>query len=291
MNEDYRRHLMAGEQAGARFSLSAPRRVPLGIAGVRAGNYVGSSLEFKDHREYEPGDDLRRIDWNSYARTDKLILKLYQEDVSPHLDLVIDGSRSMALEESSKLEATLGLAAVFTVAAANAGFTHSVWLAHEACRKIEGGGDRPSLWQGLAFDYKSDVSESFARLRPAWRRQGIRVLVSDLLWLGDPLVTLQYMARDSSSVIVVQVLASSDTDPPQRGNIRLVDSETDQTREILVDAAALQRYKEALGRHRENWQLACRQVGAMMTTIIAEETVAHWRLEELVAAGILNVGA
>ena len=281
---------MAGEQAGSRFTLSAPQRVPLGIAGARAGNRVGSSLEFRDHREYEPGDDLRRIDWNSYARTDKLILKLYQEDVSPHLDLVIDGSRSMALEGSSKLEATLGLAAVFAVAASNAGFTHSVWLAHEACRKLEGGADRPSRWQGLSFDYKGDVSESFARLRPAWRRQGIRVLVSDLLWLGDPLVTLQYMARDSSAVIVVQVLARSDTDPPERGNVRLVDSETEQTREILVDAGALERYKEALARHRENWQLACRQVGALMTTVVAEDAIEEWKLEELVAAGILNVG-
>jgi uncharacterized protein (DUF58 family) len=291
MKEDHRLYLTAGEQAGSRFTLSAPRRVPLGIPGVRAGNRVGSSLEFKDHREYEPGDDLRRIDWNSYARTDKLILKLYQEEVSPHVDLVIDGSRSMALEESSKLEATLGLAAVFAVAAANAGFTHSVWLAHDACRKIEGGGDRPSLWRGLTFDYKGDVSESFARLRPAWRRQGIRILVSDLLWLGDPLVTLQYMARDSSAVIVVQVLARSDADPPQRGNIRLVDSETEQTREIFVDAGALQRYKEALGRHSENWQLACRQAGAIMTTIVAEATIGDWKLEELVARGILNVGA
>jgi hypothetical protein len=197
----------------------------------------------------------------------------------------------MALEGSSKLEATLGLAALLAVAASNAGFTHSVWLAHDACRKLEGGADRPSQWQGLDFDYTGDVSESFARLRPAWRRQGIRILLSDLLWLSDPLVTLQYLARDSSSVIVVQVLARSDADPPQRGNIRLVDSETEETRELLVDAAALETYKEALARHRENWQIACKQTGALMTTVVAEETIQDWKLEDLVAAGILNIDA
>src|SRR5258706_13818407 len=139
MNEEYLRYLMEGEQAGARFTLAAPRRVPIGMTGIRLGNRIGSSLEFRDHREYQAGDDLRRIDWNAYARTDKLILKLYQEEVSPHLDLVIDGSRSMALEGSAKLQATLGLASVFTVAATNAGFSHSTWLAREVGPSSEGG--------------------------------------------------------------------------------------------------------------------------------------------------------
>ena len=289
MNEEHLRYLIEGERAGARFTLAAPRRVPTGMTGLRLGNRIGSSLEFRDHREYQAGDDLRRIDWNAFARTDKLILKLYQEEVSPHLDLVIDGSRSMALEGSAKLEATLGLAAVFAVAAANAGFSHSVWLARAVCQRLEGGTDRPALWEGLSFDHDGDLAESFARLRPPWRRQGIRILLSDLLWLGDPLITLQHLSKDSSSVVVVQVLAKADADPPDRGNVRLIDSETGQTREIFLDDPAVERYKEALGRHRDNWQLACRQTGAAMTTMIAEETAADWELEELVASEILEI--
>ena len=289
MSEDLRRYLTEGEQAGARFALAAPRRVPIGSAGIHLGNRAGSSLEFKDHREYQPGDDLRRIDWNAYARTDKLTLKLFQEEVSPHLDLVIDGSRSMTLEGSAKLHATLGLSAVFAIAAMNAGFSHSTWLAGELCRKIEGGSNRPSMWQGLTFEYKGDVAESFARLRPTWRRQGIRVLISDLLWMGDPLATLQQLARESSAIFVVQVLARVDVDPPERGNLRLVDSETERTREIFVDMRAVQRYKDALDRHRDNWQQACRQVGALMSTVIAEELTMDWELEALVAAEILKV--
>ena len=290
MNEEHRRHLMEGEQAGARFTLAAPRRVPTGIAGVRLGNRIGSSLEFRDHREYQAGDDLRRIDWNAFARTDKLILKLYQEEVSPHLDLVIDGSRSMALEGSVKLEVTLGLAAVFAIAATNAGFSHSTWLAGEVCQRVEGGSDRPALWEGLSFDHEGDLAESFARLRPPWRRQGIRILLSDLLWLGDPLLTLQHLSRDSSSVVVVQILARADADPPDRGNVRLIDSETEQTREIFLDDVSVRRYKESLARHRDNWQLACRQTGTVMTTILAEDTAADWELEDLVASEILGIG-
>src|SRR5438046_1394663 len=116
MNEAQHRYLIAGEQAGSRFALAAPRRVPMGAGGVHLSNRAGSSLEFRDHREYQPGDDLRRIDWSAYGRTDKLIVKLYREEVSPHVDVVIDGSRSMALENTARLEPALELSALLASA-------------------------------------------------------------------------------------------------------------------------------------------------------------------------------
>ncbi len=289
MNEDQQRFLIAGEQAGSRFALAAPRRVPMGLGGIHLSNRAGSSLEFRDHREYQPGDDLRRIDWNAYARTDKLIVKLYREEVSPHIDIVIDGSRSMILENSAKLEALLGLAALFASAASNAGFSHCAWLAGEACLRIERGTERPSIWPPLSFDYRGNVDESFARNRPSWRRRGMRVLISDLLWLGDPLSALQSLTRDAAGLFVVQVLAADDAAPQTRGNQRLIDSETGQIRELFIDASALARYTTALERHRQNWRTACRQVGGILVSLIAEDLVRDWAVDELVAAEILTV--
>src|SRR5262245_37198538 len=204
MNDDQQRYLMTGERVGSRFVLAAPRRVPMGAGGLHLSNRAGSSLEFRDHREYQPGDDLRRIDWNVYGRTDKLIVKLYREEVTPHVDIVIDGSRSMSLENTSKLEAVLGVAAVFASAASNADFSHCGWLAGDDCRRIGGGTGRPSTWHPLEFVYVGNVADSFSRKRPAWRRQGMRVLISDLLWLGDPLRSLQSLTRDAAAVFVIQ---------------------------------------------------------------------------------------
>jgi hypothetical protein len=289
MIEDQQRFLIAGEQVGSRFALAAPRRAPMGAGGLHLSNRAGSSLEFRDHREYQPGDDLRRIDWNAYGRTDKLIVKLYREEVSPHVDIVIDGSRSMALEESSKLEATLGLAALFASAASNAGFSHCAWLAGELCVRIEGGTDRPSVWQPPSFEHSGNVDDSFANNKPAWRRQGMRVLISDLLWLGNPLQSLQGLSRDAASVFVLQVLARDDVAPQVRGNQRLVDSETGHARELFIDAAALRRYKTALERHQQNWRTACRQIGGIMISVVAEDIVRDWEVDELVAAEMLLV--
>src|SRR5436190_4246219 len=112
--DEVRRALHEGERAGQRYALGQPRRTLLGAVGAAMGPRAGSSLEFKDHRPYEPGDDLRHIDWSAYARTDQLSVKVYREEVTPHLDIVLDGSRSMALEGSAKMAAALGASAFFS---------------------------------------------------------------------------------------------------------------------------------------------------------------------------------
>jgi hypothetical protein len=195
----------------------------------------------------------------------------------------------MALEETAKLEATLGLAALFATAASSAGFSHLAWLVGEVCHKMEGSSGRPSEWEASPFDYSGELGQSIARSKPAWRRRAVRVLLSDLLWPGDPLLSLQVLSRDAAALVVVQVLAVTDVEPELRGNTRLIDSETNEAREVFVDAAATARYKEALNRHQQNWHRACRQVGAVMTTVVAEQVVRDWKLEELVAADVLRV--
>jgi len=90
-------------------------------------------------------------------------------------------------------------------------------------------------------------------------------------------------------LVVAQTLASVDVDPPERGRVRLLDSETDERREIFIDDAAIRRYRDALARHQQNWHRACRRIGAALVNIIAEEVVADWNLEALVKAGVLKV--
>jgi len=282
-------YLAAGERAGCRYALATPRRLPLGAAGMHQGGRSGSSLEFKEHRDYQPGDDLRHVDWNAYARSDQLIVKLFHEEVNPRLDVVLDGSRSMALAGSAKARAALGLAALFTTAAANAGFCHSTWLTRAGFHFVGGSDGRPSGWETIAFDDRSDPAEALSRQPPAWRPRGIRVLLSNLLWMGDPLLFLALVAERATAVIVVQILAQADVDPPDRGSLRLTDVETEQVHELLIDGAVLRRYRAALDQHQQLWHLACRQVGAVLTTVVAERVVRDWRLEELVAAEVLKV--
>jgi len=292
MNDEYQSYLIEGERAGMRYALEPPRTASAAMAGLQLGRQAGTSLEFRDHRDYQPGDDLRRIDWNAFARSDRLTVKLYREEISPHLDIVLDGSRSMALESSAKTRAAIGLAAAFAVAAENAGYSHNAWLAREYVAPVANGSNRPALWQSLDLDFRGNPAEGFTRTPPRFRRQGMRVLISDLLWMGEPLAVLQSLAQGAASLVVAQTLAVVDANPlewAERGRVRLLDSETDEQREIFIDDGAIRRYRDALARHQQNWHRACRQIGAVMVNVVAEEAVADWNLEALVKAGVLRV--
>jgi uncharacterized protein (DUF58 family) len=285
----FRDYLSEGEHVGQRYVLRLPRQTPRGATGLALGQRAGSSLEFKDYRDYQVGDDLRHIDWNAFARSDQLSVKLYREEITPHLDLVLDVSRSMALEGTAKARATLALAACLATAAANAGFGRTVWLMNDALRPLANGNAAPPLWGEFELSHRGSPATLLARGTPAWRPRGLRVLLSDLLWVGEPLLALRPFTEGAAATVVIQLLADADVHPPEEGALRLIDAETEQMREIYVDAAIAQRYRETLTRHQQSWHQACRASGAIFSTVVAETLLRDWKLDELIAAEFLRV--
>src|ERR1039458_2226757 len=154
MDSALRQALRAGEQLGVRYALQIPQVASGGYTGSRSGRRAGSSIDFQDYREYQPGDDLRFIDWGIYARTDRLTVKLFREEVTPHLDLILDGSRSMNLADTAKAIAVAQLAALLVTSAANAQCTHAVWLSGEGFQRLANDTLTPSAWDQLELDSK-----------------------------------------------------------------------------------------------------------------------------------------
>jgi uncharacterized protein (DUF58 family) len=270
MREDLRQALRAGEQLGLRYALQIPQVAASGQAGTRSGRRAGSSIDFQDYREYQPGDDLRFIDWGIFARSDRLTVKLFREEVTPHLDLILDGSRSMNLEDTAKGVAAAQLAALLAAAAANAQCSQAVWLSGEGFLRLQNDTLTPSAWENLELSGKRTPEESFHISPPKFRRLGVRVFISDLLWPGEPVPLLRRLRDGAAALFVVQLLAREDADPPGHGNLRVVDSETGDEREIYIDSAVAGQYQENLAQLQQSWSDACRQCGAQMTTIIAE---------------------
>ncbi len=289
MDEQYRGYLRDGEQAGMRYSLEVPREAMRGETGIQTGNLAGASLDFKDYREYQPGDDLRRIDWSVYGRSDMLIVKLFREEVCPHIDIIIDCSRSMALPGSRKTAGVLGLAAVMAAAAANARCSHAAWMIREGVHPVMNGTDSPGAWTGITFESSETLDRAWHTMPARWRKNGMRVLISDLLWAGDPLQSMRIAAENAAALTVIQVSARTDIEPTRRGNTRLTDMETGEELEVFIDAVVEKRYREAVRRHQQSWYRACRQVGAVMVPMIAEDIVETWQLNELQKNRILGV--
>jgi len=261
--------LREGEKLGLRYALQIPQVAASGIIGSRLGRRAGSSIDFQDYREYQPGDDLRFIDWGIYARSDRLSIKLFREEVTPHLDLVLDGSRSMNLE--GKPVASAKLAALLATAAANAQCSHAVWLSNEGFNRVANDTLPASAWEKIAHDSKRTPDQAFDILAPKLRRLGIRVFISDLLWPGNPLQTIRRLRDGAAMLFVIQLLAREDATPPEHGSVRLVDSETDEVTEIYIDSSTQKQYAANLAQLQQSWDDACRQSGAHMTTIIAED--------------------
>ncbi|MCP4106819.1 MAG: HAD-IA family hydrolase [Desulfobacteraceae bacterium] len=218
MRDIFRKCLTEGEQAGRHYVLMLPHDTRSGRHGYYPGNATGNSLEFRDFRDYQAGDDLRHIDWGAYGRSDKLIVKLFRDEVDPHVDIVIDCSRSMAVEDAVKAKAALGLAALLRSAASNAKCTCYSWMAANGCREVENGSEQPSVWNGLNFESKYSLLESFTILPPKLRKRGIRILLSDLLFPGDPLHVLRHMGEDACEEGVNLAIATNEN----RGNLELL---------------------------------------------------------------------
>src|SRR5580698_4716500 len=149
MDSAIRQALREGEQLGLRYALQIPQVAASGWTGSRTGRRAGTSIDFQDYREYQPGDDLRFIDWGIYARRDRLTVKLFREEVTPHLDLILDASRSMNLPDSAKPGGLARLAALLATSASNAQCTQAVWLSGEGFQRLANDSLSPSAWDKL----------------------------------------------------------------------------------------------------------------------------------------------
>ncbi len=282
--------LLAGEHAGMRYRVETPRQALAGRAGVRSGVRTGVSLDFSDYREYYPGDDLRTLDWGVYARTDKLTVKLFHEEVSPHVDIIVDGTASMALADTEKARGAAWMAAMLWTAARNGECTARAWLLGDRVDPLGETTRRPGEWETMSFGSSSDPQRMLAAAGPVWKRRGLRFLVSDLFWEGEPTQAVRKLSGDAAQLVVVQLLAKGDVEPPPRGRWRLSSEESSGFLDLFVDAGAQARYRAALAQHQAAWRDACRQCGAIFLTVVAEDVLAEGRVEGLERSGVLVMG-
>lgn len=312
MSEALGRALALGERQAGGWVLTPPRRID-SLAGERLGRRPGSSLEFEEYRDYHPGDDLRHLDWSIYGRSDRLVVRLFREEIQPHLDLLIDGSLSMSADGfggapgadagdwqgRAKGSATLALAAFLAQAAMAGGFTYQGWWAEERCRPLAGSPAPPTSWSLPGFGHRGGLGGALGTVR--WRPRGVRVLLSDLLFDSPAPTVVRALAEGSAMTVVVQVLGRQELYPSPRGFTRLEDLESGERLDLLIDDEAVAAYRRGLESHQEGWRRACREAGASWWVVEAESLLEAWDggptaralepLAELVRWGLLDHSA
>ncbi|MCP3914550.1 MAG: DUF58 domain-containing protein [bacterium] len=255
-----------------------------GAAGERLGKGTGSSLEFQDRRTYVPGDDVRHLDWKAYARTDQVMVRLYREEILPRVELVVDGSRSMAVEPE-KSQLAVDLATLLFACGRADGF--DVRLVHMRDRTELVAFDE-LLDRGLEFDGQAPLAEgvdaAFTLLRPG----AIRILVSDFLSPHEPHSVVRRFAARGGGLALVQVLGRFDQAPEVGEALRLTDAETNEVLDLVLDARTVERYVERVRRLEAGLAQEARRASGVFVTLDGAVPLADACRAKLAASGVLT---
>jgi uncharacterized protein (DUF58 family) len=229
-----------------------------GLKGGRRSVKRGQSVEFADYREYALGDDLRQLDWNVYARLEKLFVKLFVEEEDVTITILIDASASMAAGQPEKLMfAKRAAAALGYIGLASEDRVAVSALGGRASRRqtpLRGSGRVFRLLSNLsAIQAAGGPTDLVAAARHAAAQlhgRGVVVLISDLL---DPAAdrVIRELAATRSELIVLHVLSPDELDPQLEGDLRLVDSESGAGVDITADLATLDAYRSRLAAWKE----------------------------------------
>ena len=230
-----------------------------GLKGGRRSVKRGQSVEFADFRDYTLGDDLRQLDWNVYARLEKLFVKLFVEEEDVTITFLLDASPSMAYGRPEKLLfAKRAAAALGYIALAGEDRVVTVALSGRSARRHSGLRGSGRIFRMLANLSAIQPVEGPTDLQLAARHaaamlsgRGVVVLISDLL---DPAAdrVIRELAATGSDLIVLHTLSPDELDPALEGDLKLVDSESGEGIDVTVDLAALDDYKARLAAWQES---------------------------------------
>jgi len=268
------------------------------IKGERRSSRRGSSVEFADYRDYTPGDDLRRLDWNIYARLDRPFIKLLEEEEDLAVHILVDGSGSMGWGEGQhhKFEyaqrLTAGLAAV-TLAS---GDVLTIGLLREGKVTAEFGPARGQasltrlfrFLDGLERGGETNLNLSLREYSIKPRRAGLVVLISDLLTSEGYEACLRPLLGRGHEAVLLHVLSPDELDPPLAGDLQLIDMETGHAQDVSLDGGLRALYRTRAQAWIESTQTACRKQGIRYLQALTSQPWDQTLLLEMRRAGIVK---
>jgi uncharacterized protein (DUF58 family) len=259
-----------------------------GLKGGRRSVKRGQSVEFADYRDYTPGDDLRQLDWNVYARLEKLFVKLFVEEEDITVTLLLDASASMATGRPDKLTfAKRAAAALGYIGLASEDRVAVSALTGRIARRravLRGSGRVFRLLADLSSiqpaEGSTDLVAAARHAAAQLHGRGVVVLLSDLLDTGADRV-IRELAATGSELIVLHVLSPDELDPALEGDLRLVDTETGERVDITADLATIDAYKDRLSAWKEGFADVAAKRRASYVDLASDVNLAELMFAEL----------
>lgn len=243
------------------------------VSGLHRSRQRGTGNVFVEHREYRPGDDIRKLDWRAYARTDRDVIRHHEQEGQLRAHLVLDCSNSMAFgvggEQKSQYAAML--LATFAYALIARGDAVGCSLFDDKLRHSVPVSSRPSqlmevfraLEAGTQAKGTTGLLEGLFQTAASLPARGVIVIASDLLDFTDQLLpTLTRLRSRGSDVVVLQTLTQAELELPFREPSRFLGLEGEAALMADPERARLQ-YREEINRFIQQSHTACSQAGAL----------------------------
>ncbi len=276
----------------------AGRRVPAGqTVGQWRSRSTGSSIEFADYRTYAPGDDYRRIDWNAYARLERLFLRLYRAEENLSLRVFLDTSTSMAWGRPPKLRLAARLAGALSFIGVRNDDRVDV-----ATLRNGGLGDKAptasgqhgvsAIWrflERLSSGGTTDLNASLLSAARHVRGSGLALVISDLFSPAGYQQGLDALLARRQDVLLVHVLAPDELEPSPDlvGEWRLQDVEDTDPIQATITPSVLRTYKRLLGAYTQEVGDFCRRRGVTYLVLRSDVPVEDVLLRTLRQVGVL----
>lgn len=258
-----------------RLRLNATRRFTNRARGEHLAAKGGTSTEFCDYRDYTPGDDVRFVDWNIFARIERPYLKQFHQEEEMHLALVVDASQSMLFE--GKLDLAKRLAAALGVLGLRGGEKVSVF-AHGAhptrMPPTRGRGSMPKLFrflEGVSASGAVPVDQGIETFLRQHQGRGVAVVLSDFLTSGDLRRSLNLLHSAGLEIFAIQILGPTELNPEMDGDLRLIDCETLGHLDISSAGDLLGLYHEHRAALEAQLQALCQQRSGRFLSLSAAE--------------------
>ena len=266
------------------------------FGGTRKSKTYGSSCEFADYRDYMPGDDITKIDWNVYARFDKLYQKLYLDERQMHTRIYIDASRSMAFGNAEKGKQCLRLAATLAYLSLSEMEKVSIYVIREKEVEtlINGIVGKNAYYEQIGklndvvFDGDSYLADAIVPSRVG-HGDGMSILISDFLTDNNYETAIDRLADSKRDILCIQVLARDELNPQMRGKMHLFDSENaGKFYRKNIDKEIIRAYKAALQYVQDRIRDYCAARGADYMLVAADQTMGEVFFDKLVNLGVLK---
>ena len=278
-----------------RLVLQGSKVVQGGTGGNRRSKAKGSDIEFSDFREYTLGDDYRSIDWNAYARFERLFIKLYMEEREANITIFLDTSASMDQGEPNKGTLANKLGAIFAyMALANYDRVGIASLKDASWSQLPYFSGKPGFTRALEFidelpfGGETHLNQSIPAFVPLQGRKGISIVLSDFFDREGYKEAFEYLKFQQQDIMAVQILSPEELDPQLSGALRLIDSETLEAVEVEISPHTLNLYQNALHGFLKDFKETCSRLQAASLQVSSDISLDLLVFEKLQQAGMIR---